>query len=333
MNAGDMVTVIIPIYNGARLLPLTLESLQNQTHKNFEALCINDGCTDDSVSIVKRIENDDTRFHLINQSNKGVAAARNKGLELAKGKYVAFLDQDDILPPIALERQIAVLSETGCDVACSKIHEFLDDDIPLLVSAGKGKCTISHEPICDFFSSNSSAGINVWGKLYCKKILVGLHFPQDVFGADDYVFSYRVFSNVSNYVYIDEPLYFYRMHSGSVTMQMPMRYIMGVLRSREIVWGKVCTNPAIDYNMRRVILKSFAYDIMSWAIKKTCRKSYPEGEMRALRDYVAILRRDGVLKPQRLKDRIKCSLFLSGSSKMLRLLFPKQYKQHSANYT
>lgn len=89
------LSVIIPVYNVEKYLKRCLDSVINQTLKDIEILCINDGSTDDSLSILEEYKSKDSRIVIISQGNKGLAATRNVGIENAKGEYLAFVDSDD----------------------------------------------------------------------------------------------------------------------------------------------------------------------------------------------------------------------------------------------
>lgn len=89
-----MISVVIPLYNKAHTITRTLESVLNQTYENFEVVIVNDGSTDDGVSVIQSFTND-SRVKIINQTNQGVSVARNKGVEHSKYDYIAFLDGDD----------------------------------------------------------------------------------------------------------------------------------------------------------------------------------------------------------------------------------------------
>lgn len=91
------VSVIIPVYNNEAYVQKCINSIQKQSFEAFEAIIVNDGSTDNSRSIIKALIENDERFHLINQENQGVAAARNLGIDLAKGKYLTFVDGDDYI--------------------------------------------------------------------------------------------------------------------------------------------------------------------------------------------------------------------------------------------
>ena len=105
MTEQPLVSVIIPVYNGARFLHAALESVFAQTYRPFEVIVVDDGSVDDSGIIAQSFP--EVRY--IHQANQGVAAARNNGIEAARGEFYAFLDQDDLWKPEKLERQIDYL--------------------------------------------------------------------------------------------------------------------------------------------------------------------------------------------------------------------------------
>ena len=97
-NNFPNITIIIPVFNNAKYLPFCLNSIIYQSLKNIEIICINDGSTDESLNILKEFQKYDKRIIIINQNNKGSAIARNKGIKKSKGKYIAFIDSDDMYP-------------------------------------------------------------------------------------------------------------------------------------------------------------------------------------------------------------------------------------------
>lgn len=116
-----MVSVVMPAYNAERYIEEAIRSVQSQTIQDFELIVINDCSKDSTESIVRRLQKEDFRIHLIsNTINLGVAQSRNKGFETSKGKYVALLDSDDLWYPEKLKKQIDILESTNADlVFCS----------------------------------------------------------------------------------------------------------------------------------------------------------------------------------------------------------------------
>lgn len=111
----NMVSIIVPIYNAGRYIEKTLVSVLNQTYKEYEIVLIDDCSTDDSREIIEKYMRNDRRIVYSKLlQNSGAAIARNKGLELAKGRYIAFLDSDDTWEPTKLEKQVYQMRKTGC---------------------------------------------------------------------------------------------------------------------------------------------------------------------------------------------------------------------------
>ena len=121
---GIKVSVIVPVYNTFRYLEQCLNSILNQTLKEFEVICVNDGSTDDSAKILEKYSQKDKRIVVINQENAGASAARNAGLDCAKGRYIAFVDSDDYIKKNFLEVLYTTAVNTEADItACDIIYE------------------------------------------------------------------------------------------------------------------------------------------------------------------------------------------------------------------
>ncbi|EOE5321825.1 glycosyltransferase family 2 protein [Providencia rettgeri] len=129
----ELVSVIMPIYNSERFLDSSINSVINQTYKNWELILIDDCSSDDSILKAKLHCANDSRIKLILlNKNSGAATARNKGIELSRGKYIAFLDSDDIWFPNKLEDQITFMQNSNtffCYTAYKKIDEHCNDII------------------------------------------------------------------------------------------------------------------------------------------------------------------------------------------------------------
>ncbi len=124
-----LISVIMPTYNRAHLLPQAINSILNQTYKNFEFIIINDGSSDKTQKVLKEYQKKDHRIILLsNDENKGIVTSLNKGLEIAKGKYIARMDDDDISLPRRLERQVYFLEANpditvlGSNIQLPKSH-------------------------------------------------------------------------------------------------------------------------------------------------------------------------------------------------------------------
>jgi len=120
-NSIPMVTVIMPAYNAARFIEEAIMSVVNQTFTDWELLVIDDGSKDETVRLAERLAQQDSRIKVLpNESNMGVAKTRNRGMDLAKGQWIALLDSDDVWHRDKLEKQLALAQQTGADIVyCS----------------------------------------------------------------------------------------------------------------------------------------------------------------------------------------------------------------------
>ena len=107
----NKISIIIPVYNVADYLREALDSVINQTYANWEAICVNDGSTDNSLEILKEYAQKDSRFIIIDQENAGVSKARNVALDNATGEYIMFLDSDDYFKRNALEDALKAIKK------------------------------------------------------------------------------------------------------------------------------------------------------------------------------------------------------------------------------
>ncbi|HOO28956.1 MAG TPA: glycosyltransferase family 2 protein [Lachnospiraceae bacterium] len=122
----DMVSVIIPVYNAAKCISDTVQSVRSQTYTNWELILVDDGSTDRSVEIMQEFANDDIRL-IRTDGGKSAALARNRGIMEAKGRYLAFLDADDLWNPDKLEQQVAFMKREAVAFSFTG-YEFADEE-------------------------------------------------------------------------------------------------------------------------------------------------------------------------------------------------------------
>lgn len=128
----DKVTVVTPAWNCEKYIEATIRSVQNQSYTNWEMIVVDDCSTDRTVEIVEKISNQDPRVKLLRQEeNKGAGAARTRSMQNASGRFIAYLDADDIWKPEKLEKQIAFMKEKECGFSCTSYEVISDDGAPL----------------------------------------------------------------------------------------------------------------------------------------------------------------------------------------------------------
>ena len=207
------ISVIIPVYNEADVVVETLESLTAQTFGDFEVICVDDGSTDDSADLVRRVAERDGRIRLVTQANGGAASARNAGLDLARGTYVCFLDADDLFAPTLFERLVAAISETGADFALCEVdivQQGREGSRPLFRIA-KGLAEGLHER--SEFGERLFQSFNktAWNKLFRTEAVraSGVRF-QTLHNMNDLYFVDMMIALSRRYAFVREVLVSYR---------------------------------------------------------------------------------------------------------------------------
>lgn len=202
-DSGLLVSVIIPVYNVEAYLRESLNSVINQTYGNLEIIIIEDGSTDNSARICDEYRWDD-RVLVIHQKNHGLSAARNVGLDRMKGKYVAFLDPDDVYHPYYIQDMLATLEREKADLVICRYKIYKNGDHISLANA-KVKMEPSARPgkynRCDALRSliDGEINVSVWNKLYDRKLWNNIRFPAGQ-NYEDIVASYLVLTCANPYI-------------------------------------------------------------------------------------------------------------------------------------
>lgn len=169
MSNEGLISVIIPVYNMEMYLNRCLDSVRLNTYKNLEIICINDGSKDSSLQILREYEKTDDRFIIIDQKNQKLSAARNAGMNIARGEWMAFIDSDDWVHPQYFEALVTVAEKEHSDITIcdalitsefSKDYEMLDINSIAYKNISKAELGKLHV-----------ARSRVWGRLYRRDII------------------------------------------------------------------------------------------------------------------------------------------------------------------
>ncbi|QGY96788.1 glycosyltransferase [Lactobacillus johnsonii] len=219
--SNEKVSIIVPIYNAEKYLEECIESVTKQTYKDLQIILVNDGSKDKSWELCKKLKNSDSRIVIATQSNAGVSVARNKGLDLADGKWIMFVDPDDVLSKTIVEDLLTQVSAEIDIVACgcygfdgsyrkkdsffkgNRIFKANKDDLYLqLMDASHGQGN-------DFVTA---IGVP-WGKIYRHNFIkkYNLRFDPKLRRMQDNIFNMYAFYYAREIFYLDKPLYFYRL--------------------------------------------------------------------------------------------------------------------------
>lgn len=206
----DLISIVMPVYNVEKYLSKCFDSVLAQTYQNFEIICVNDGSSDNSESILKEYASKDKRIRYVNKTNGGASSARNFGLPYVKGKFCCFLDSDDYIHPQFLE----ILLENIKDVdACCCDYLCVDGDIEM----GKLKpYDVKRMDSLEYFSVAKDLDLAPWGKLYRTDILKKFSFDENCYFSEDVLFHANLFRDNLTLNIISAPLLYYRYNPNSI---------------------------------------------------------------------------------------------------------------------
>lgn len=221
------VSVIIPVYNVREYLRQCIESVINQSYNNLEIILVNDGSLDDSGMICDEYSMTDKRVLSIHKENGGLSDARNKGMAIASGEYIYFLDSDDWIAPNAIETLVHYAIEHNCELVQGGFYyaydSFLiyddrklkDSDSPFILSRPQAMTELTKNEYIKNFA---------WGKLYKATIIKRHPFKVGVYFEDSY-WQHLIIDNISNYGVIPTPLYYYRQRENSISGAFNLNFI------------------------------------------------------------------------------------------------------------
>lgn len=217
-NKTEQITVIIPVYNTEKFLEKSVRSIMNQTYKNLNIICVNDGSTDGSLAILEKLAKEDERITIINQKNAGLGGARNTGLDHATTEWISFIDSDDLLHQNAFEILSKVL-DTNIDFIHFGTEIRIEDGITPIKSDDK-YYAIKYNGLTEvtdlqFLESDTSA----CNKLFRKSILDKHNIRFEKILYEDFQFTHQYLS-VSKYAYyVPEKLYIYLRRNNSIMFE------------------------------------------------------------------------------------------------------------------
>jgi glycosyltransferase involved in cell wall biosynthesis len=248
------LTVILPVYNAAKYLQACLDSLLMQEFNNFKLIVVNDGSTDDSLSILNKELN---RFHcaqLISQENSGLTISLNKAIKLADSRFIARMDSDDISHPLRFIKQIDYLKNAQVDICSSNAFFFSNNNVNY-----KRILPNSHNKLISYGLFKSPL-IHPGVMLNYSKISYDFIYNDDLNGIEDHMLWLELFAKGYKFGNISDYLIMYRIHNDSVTYQSQInalseRYSL-VLRMYELFLEAIGYGCDIEHDSRILAILS-----------------------------------------------------------------------------
>ena len=202
----NLISVIIPVYNAENYLERCLNSVVNNSYKCLEIILVDDGSVDNSPQICDYYAKKDNRIKVIHKSNAGTAAARNDALNIAKGDYIAFCDNDDYISPYFYESMLKALEETGADVVVSEMTRNEKYSFNKISTDKKAVLVDKHNFILGTYSSDWTRNTAPWNKLYKRELFDEIRFPYGK-GYEDAYTTYKLLYKSKKIAYLDKILY------------------------------------------------------------------------------------------------------------------------------
>lgn len=214
----EKISVIVPIYNAELYLDRCLKSIINNTYRNLEIICINDGSTDTSLNILEFYKENDSRIIVISQENRGVSSARNKGLEIATGEYISFVDADDMIHPKFFTCLMSIMIESDADIVIGGYSREL--------KYGTEQKIVAESLSRAQFMQRRDCKTLVWGRIYKKNIITIRFDERSKIEDADFNAALISINEKLKIMYTRVPLYFYFFRAGSLVSKIDGRVCM-----------------------------------------------------------------------------------------------------------
>ena len=207
-----LVSVILPVYNVEEYLCKCVDSVLAQTYRNLEVILVDDGSMDNSSKLCEEYAKKDNRIKVIHQKNGGLSAARNTGIKIAKGKYIAFLDADDELRNDFLQKMFDAIVKKDADVVNCAFYVVYGTRNKKVTYPFRRNATLCGKAILRSFYMDACIRGFMWSKMYRKEILcslprVLLASPKDMF--EDQALNGTLLAKCNKIVLLRKPLYYY----------------------------------------------------------------------------------------------------------------------------
>lgn len=213
MNATPMISVIVPIYNVATYVRKCLDSLKNQTLREIEVICVDDGSTDGSGAIADEYTSDEFPiFRVIHTGNKGLSAARNRGIDEARAEWIMFVDSDDWVDRRFCEIPYRTAADNQADLVIFGTYSVKKNG---MIRKPKKRSDVPVR-IVDAFTAHEYGSVVAWNKLYASRLFNGISYPEGRL-YEDKAITHKIVNASKRVVMIDEHLYYHVIRRESIS--------------------------------------------------------------------------------------------------------------------
>lgn len=262
-----VVSIIVPIYNASKKLDRCIESILNQTFKEFELILMDDGSTDESGEICDAYAKKDARVRVVHKPNTGVSDTRNQGIALAKGEYLQFLDSDDWIVPEATALFVRSARESGCDMVVADFYRVIGERVAQKGAIDDEQAMDRQAYVTEMLQNPADFYYGVlWNKLYKRSIIVEHQLEMDtsINWCEDFLFNLEYLRHIQNVYVLKVPVYYYVKTKGSlVTQGMSVKKTILMKRKAFACYNEFYKDVLddTDYEKRKMQVYRFLLDV------------------------------------------------------------------------
>ncbi len=261
----DLISIIVPIYNVEKYLNKCIESIVNQTYENIEIILIDDGSNDNSGIICDEYAKKDNRIIVVHKENGGVSSARNKGLKIAKGEWISFVDADDWIEQIFCQTLLNKVTQEQADIALCGYNRITDNRIEKINANNQEVFLNSNEYLVKSLNPQTGFGF-CHMKLIKKEVLKSISFNERIEVGEDALFNIQLSTYIKKAVFLKQPLYNYRINNQSVVKRYDENYANKYLKSMKIIeeyiWQEYNEENEENIEIKQNYYNFVAYHIM-----------------------------------------------------------------------
>ena len=210
-----LISVIVPVYNVEDYLRKCIDSLIDQTLKDIEIILVDDGSTDKSGNICDEYVLKDNRVKVVHKENGGLSDARNTGIDIARGKYISFIDSDDWIEIQMLERLYNLAIANEADIVQGDYIKVYDENITVRNISENIMKYNSEKILNELYRDNSIKTVVVWNKIYKRELFNNIRFPKGKLHEDEFT-TYKVLHKANLIIDTNAPIYYYRQREDSI---------------------------------------------------------------------------------------------------------------------
>ena len=249
-----MISVIIPVYNTEKYIRRCIDSVLGQSFTDYEVILIDDGSTDSSGQICDEYVEENIRVSCIHNANGGLSKARNKGLEVARGEYIAFLDSDDYMHKhmLTVLHDSIIKTKAGLAMCAYRSVPVGAPDMKLNLSDYSFRILNGNDLIDELYGPDGTSVVVAWNKLYKRQIFEKIRYPEKRLHEDEFVI-HEILDKCGSVICTDAPLYNYVQREGALTETLTYD---GARDKLDAIWSRLQY-----YSGRKYV----------YALRKTCK--------------------------------------------------------------